>query len=106
MNGKITIEFLLKKISPMAVPEDVVAVREKLMATDMEKLFIRSYRGGTYIVFRLKDIWPLFYPNVRANLKTLARLASSLQANFYERSALNGDMVFVKEVNEYRDFGY
>lgn len=106
MKDKITIEFLLMKLSPMADPNDVVDVRERLIKMDMVSLFRREYRGGDYVVFRLKDIWPHLYPKTSANIPRLSRLAASLQANFYERSALNGDLVFVKDVKEYLDFGF
>lgn len=93
--------YLRKKISPLEDPELTEELRTRMRGLDLAP-FRRKFRGTEYYVLTPQDAWgeePL-------NMKRTAAVGYSLQALFWERSALNGTRVFVKEVSEYEQHRY
>lgn len=101
----ITIDFLMKKLSPMAIPARVEEVRGLMSKLDLSDLR-RTYRGRDCIVFSYAQIWVRLYPGRKFNIIHGRDLGHSLTALFWERSALNGTFVFVKDVEEYEQWGF
>lgn len=95
---------LRHKISPL---EDVVftnTLQEAMRGMDMSP-YKRAFRNRLYYMLELRQVWDACF-EVEPNRHDLTVLGRSLQALLWERSALNGVLIFVKPVEEYEEDGY
>lgn len=95
---------LRHKISPM---EDVLfttKLKDAMAKIDMDQ-YLRSFRGRMYYMVDLQTIWHECF-NTTPNRHDLMVVGRSLQALLWERSALNGNLRFVKPVEEFEEDGY
>lgn len=95
------VAMLRRKLSPLENKEFTALLAEKLEHTDLLSKQ-RNFRGGNYIVVFPKEFWFELYGE-EGNSYQLTNLGRSLQALCWERSAINGHLCFVKEVEEYRE---
>lgn len=111
MSDTSTIERLTRevhrlrhKISPM---EDVVftsKLKEAMKLIDMRP-YQRSFRGRIYYMVDLGTVWAECF-GTTPNRHDLTMVGRSLQALLWERSALHGNLRFVKPIEEYEEDGY
>lgn len=95
--------MLRRKLSPMEDPEFTRQLAVELAEVDLME-FCRQYRkGGEYIVVEPKTIAKVCFGDEAPNLPLLTNIGRSLQALCWERSAINGRLVFVMSRKEYED---
>ena len=101
---EVTMAFLRNKLSPMQDPAFTGMLKEMLVGADLTQ-FKRELRKGEYIVLYPSELWKVLFDTV-PTVHDLINLGRSLQALYWERSALVGALVFLKKVDEYESFGY
>lgn len=90
---------LRKKLSPLVDAEFTKTVAYRMRGVDLLK-FKRKFRGAEYVVLYPKDLYELLFKEEPTN-RDITELGRSLQALFWERSAISGNLCFVMEVPEY-----
>lgn len=98
------IEFLKNKLSPLENKSFTQGVLEAMAYADLRK-YERDFRGSKHYVLTPLEMWGECFSDEPCNYD-LTVLGRSLQALYWERSALNGNLVFVKKVSEHEQFGY
>jgi hypothetical protein len=87
---------LRRAISPLEDPIFTSEVEARLKDYDVP---IRTLRGDEYYVVAPADFWKETFGGL-PNRREVAELGRSLQALLWERTAINGERVFVKRVND------
>lgn len=85
---------LKRAISPLEDPIFTAEIEARLKDYDVP---VRTIRGGEYYVISPADFWAETCGG-RPNRREVAELGRSLQALLWERTAINGERVFVKKV--------
>lgn len=90
--------MLRRKLSPLEDPEFTDELSRKLAIADLNK-YIRKFRKTPHVVVSLRDIAKVC--SLDEDKATLTNIGRSLQALCWERSAINGNLVFVMPLEEY-----
>ena len=95
------VEVLRRKLSPL---EDKEFTQEFIKASaDLDLMqYKRDFRGAKYVVLDPVVIWEEVYGG-RPNKREVMKLGRTLQALLWEPSAINGNRVFVKSLEEFED---
>jgi hypothetical protein len=98
------VKRLRKKLSPLedvAFTEQVIPLLRKVDFAPYE----RKFKGQLCVVVTPSEVWGLIYPDQEPNLRDLTILGRSLQGLLWERSYLQGNLVFTKTLQEVKSDG-
>lgn len=94
--------MLRRKLSPLEDPEFTRKLAMAMSKVDLME-FCRPYRKGEYVVVEPKTIAKRCFGDMAPQLPLLTNIGRSMQAMCWERSAINGRLVFVMPRREYED---
>lgn len=100
-----TVERLRKKLSPLEDRGVTDKVAAAMVGVDLTP-YLRRFKGEDTLVLSLKEMWEALFPNEQANLHDYTVLGRSLQALLWERSYLQGGLVFTKTPQEVEEDGF
>lgn len=95
------VEALRRKLSPLEDKEFTKKFIEDSRDVDFMS-FARTFRGVRSLVVSPVELWERVYATA-PNKHQVMVLGRTLQALMWERSALNGERVFVKTVEEFEN---
>ena len=91
--------LLRYKLSPLEDKKFTEQLIPLFLLVDLER-YRRRFRGTEHYVLRALEIWHECF-RTKPTGADLTKLGRSLQALLWERSALNGETIFVKQVTEH-----
>lgn len=90
---------LRKKLSPLEDKSFTAKLAARMASVDWRK-YRQKFRDGDYIVVTPRQVGEECFGET-PNIPTSTKIGRSLQALLWERSALHGNLVFVKPLEEY-----
>lgn len=91
---------LRRKLSPLEDTDFTAKLAVRMGALNLSDR-VRKFRRGKYVVITPREVAELC--GLSTDMPTLTNIGRSLQAMCWERSALNGNLVFVMSVEEYQN---
>lgn len=94
--------MLRRKLSPLEDPEFTRQLALAMAKADFQDC-LRPFRKDFYVVITPKLVAERCFGDVAPQLPLLTNIGRSLQALCWERSAINGNLVFVMPREEYEN---